>query len=156
MADPREKPNSIPWPPIIYGGLAIAAILLDMVLPLPGWSSRLAALAGTVLFFTGLAIDVATLVFFVRRKANFLPHRAATELITTGPFRYSRNPIYVGNTLTLSGAGLVLQSTWLIVAAALSAVLVHHLAVLREERHLAAKFGASWQDYASRTPRWLW
>lgn len=155
MADLLEKPNSVPWPPVIYGGLAVLAILLGMIWPLPVWTSGIVTTVGIAAFFAGLAIDISTLLLFVKRKANFLPHKGASELITTGLFRFSRNPIYVGNTLTLMGAGLALHSTWLLIAAALSAALVHRLAVLPEEAHLAAKFGAAWEAYALRTPRWI-
>jgi protein-S-isoprenylcysteine O-methyltransferase Ste14 len=157
MADPLEKPNSIPWPPLIYGGLAIVAVILQAYFPLAKWAtgSRVVTLLGTAIFLCGLTLDIGTLLMFARRRANFLPHRSATALITTGPFRLSRNPIYLGNTLALAGAGIAFRSLWLLAAAALAAILTHYLAILREERHLAAKFGAEWQAYAARTPRWI-
>lgn len=154
MIDAREKPNHIPWPPLLYGGFAIAGMLLQSYAPLP-WPLPAAGLIGTLIFIAGIATDIGTMLLFVRRKANILPHRAATRLITDGPFRFSRNPIYVGNTLMLAGAGLAFSSLWLLIAAGLAAITTHFLAVLREEEHLRAKFGGEWEAYASRTPRWL-
>ena len=158
MINTDERPNTLPWPPMLYAGLIIVAMVLNRAAPLPiasepapGWLFTV----GTMLFVTGFALDIGTLLLFARRKANFLPHRAATQLITDGTFRLSRNPIYLGNTLALLGAGIAFNSLWLILAALLAAILVHHLAIVREERHLAAKFGAEWQAYAKRTPRWL-
>jgi protein-S-isoprenylcysteine O-methyltransferase Ste14 len=154
MIDAREKPNHIPWPPLLYGGLAIAGMLLQYATPLP-WPLPALKAIGMAAFIVGLSTDIGTMLLFVRQKANILPHKAATRLITSGPFRYSRNPIYVGNTLMLAGAGLAFSSLWLLAAAVLAAIATHHLAILREEAHLAAKFGAEWDAYAARTPRWL-
>lgn len=159
MIDMREKPNRIPWPPLLYGGLAVAAMLLQAWWPLPwplpgSWGQPL-FIAGAVLFIAGLAADLGTMLLFVRRSANILPHRPATRLITDGPFRFSRNPIYTGNTLMLAGAGLAFSALWLLLAAAAAAIATHYLAVLREEAHLDAKFGEEWRAYAATTPRWL-
>ena len=85
-------------------------------------------------------------------------HPAASRrhaLITDGPFAQSRNPIYVGNTLLVAGAGLLFGVAWLIPAALAGAVLTQKLAIEREERHLAPRFGPAWEDYRARTPRWL-
>ena len=70
-------------------------------------------------------------------------------------FRYARNPIYVGNTLLVAGAGLVFGVAWLVPAALAGAWATEKLAIAREEAHLALRFGPAWQAYASRTPRWL-
>lgn len=159
MIDAREKPNRIPWPPLLYGGAALLGMLLQSYAPLgwplpAAWGTAL-AIIGTVMFIAGLATDIGTMLLFTRRKANFLPHKAATRLITDGPFRYSRNPIYTGNTLMLSGAGIAFSSLWLLLAALGAAIATHHLAILREETHLKARFGAEWDAYAAATPRWL-
>lgn len=142
---------------MLYAAFIAIAMLLGSYFPLPLLSEQSPWLyrIGTLLFILGFSLDISTLLFFVRRKANFLPHKAATQLITSGPFRLSRNPIYLGNTLALLGAGIAFNSLWLVLAAFAAAVLVHFLAILREERHLAAKFGKAWSDYAARTPRWL-
>lgn len=72
-----------------------------------------------------------------------------------GPFRFSRNPIYLANTLLLIGIGLAAGNGWFVPLALLMAVLVDRLAIRREERHLAIRFGNAWIDYAAATPRWL-
>mgnify|MGYP000231577150 CR=1 FL=1 len=80
---------------------------------------------------------------------------AATALITDGPFARSRNPIYTGNTMLLTGVGLLTGIAWFILAALIAAFATQKLAIEREERHLATRFGKAWDDYAARTPRWL-
>jgi protein-S-isoprenylcysteine O-methyltransferase Ste14 len=90
-----------------------------------------------------------------RRRANILPHRAATALVTTGPFAWSRNPIYLANGLLLLGLGGLFDNAWFFVAAPVAAFATDRLAIRREERHLAALFGAAWSVYVGRVRRWL-
>ena len=156
--DTIAPPNAIPWPPILYLAAAGAGLGLHGWAPLP-WVAEPAAMAlrmlGILLVCIAVAVELATVLTFRRHKTAILPHRSASTLITTGPFALSRNPIYTANTMLLAGAGLIFGITWLLPAAAMAALLTHHLAILREEKHLAAKFGDAWANYAGKTPRWL-
>ena len=154
----HDRPNTIPWPPLVIV-LALAVSLgLGIAFPLDGYT-RFAGVAsvwfGVLLIVTGLGLDVWALSTFWRAKANVLPHAAATALLTHGPFRISRNPIYLGNTLFLLGLGFAFDNFWFIPAAIGGAVAVHFLAIAREETHLDAKFGDDWKDYAQKVPRWI-
>lgn len=156
--DPRDRPNRIPWPPLLYGGAALIALGLHYLVPLPwpeGPVRIVLAAVGLCLVCAGVALEIATSLAFRRHRTTILPHRGATALITEGPFAKSRNPIYLGNTLLLAGAGLLFGIAWLLLAAPATALLTQKLAIEREERHLAARFGQDWQAYAARTPRWL-
>ncbi|WP_373504303.1 isoprenylcysteine carboxylmethyltransferase family protein [Aestuariivirga sp.] len=158
MTSATERPNTIPWPPLIYLGFAGAGVILHQLLPL-GWPEGLLrmvlAAIGLCLVCGGLALELVTALTFRRHRTTILPHRGATALITDGPFARSRNPIYVGNTLLVLGAGLLMGAAWLIPAAFAAAFTTQKLAIEREERHLSARFGKAWDDYAARTPRWL-
>ena len=158
MPDPAQRPNTIPWPPLLYVGAAAVALFLDRVVPLPwvgGIAMMILAAIGLCSVCTGIALEVVTALAFRRHKTTILPHRGATALITDGPFAKSRNPIYLGNTLLMLGAGLLFGIAWFLLAGLSAAYLVQKLAIEPEERHLAAKFGAAWRDYTARTPRWL-
>jgi protein-S-isoprenylcysteine O-methyltransferase Ste14 len=158
MTSPEDRPNRIPWPPMIYGGLALLALALHWAVPL-GWPEGAARIVlagvGLCLACAAVALDVTAALAFRRHRTTILPHRGATALITDGPFARSRNPIYVANTLLVAGVGLIFGIGWLVMAAVAGAVLTQKLAIEREERHLAARFGEAWLDYAVRTPRWL-
>jgi protein-S-isoprenylcysteine O-methyltransferase Ste14 len=158
MPGSAQRPNVVPWPPLLYGGFAILAVALHRLLPLPwpdGPTRIVLAAAGLCLACAAVALDVTAALAFYRRHTTILPNRPATALVTEGPFAKSRNPIYLANTMLVAGAGLLFGIAWLLLAAAAAAVATHHLAILREERHLAARFGGDWHDYAARTPRWL-
>jgi protein-S-isoprenylcysteine O-methyltransferase Ste14 len=155
----RTPPNTIPWPPVIYLIAAASAVVLHQAMPLPwlpdGALRIIAAGTGLCLICAAIALDVAAMLAFRRHRTTIMPHRSAAALITEGPFAKSRNPIYLGNTMLVFGAGLLLGIVWLLPAAVIAAAVVQKLAIAREERHLAESFGRAWTDYAARTPRWL-
>lgn len=149
-------PNRIPWPPILFGAAAIAAVGLGMLLPGPDWlRSPVLAIIGWIVLIAGLVLDIAAMATMARQRANILPHRAATALVTSGPFAWSRNPIYLGNTIAMTGAALAFANPWFLPTALLAAVAVTRLAIRREEAHLAARFGTAWEAYSQRTARWF-
>lgn len=148
-------PNSIPWPPIIYVAAAASAVALNRIHPLGEPPPLPLRAAGFVVLAAGFAVDCSAMLTMRRNHANILPHRAATTLVTTGPFSVSRNPIYLGNTVMLLGAAAAFANLWFVAAAPCAAFAVTHLAIRPEERHMHWMFGAAWGDYARRVPRWL-
>lgn len=155
--DARSRPNVIPWPPVILLLLAAVAVALHMLLPIappPGAVIWLRTLGGAVCA-VGLGLDLWALLTMYRHRTNILPHRAADRLVTSGPFRFSRNPIYLGNTALLAGLAAVLANPFFLLAAPLNVALVDKLAVAREEAHLEDRFKDAWRAYAARVPRWI-
>jgi protein-S-isoprenylcysteine O-methyltransferase Ste14 len=151
----NDRPNILPWPPIIYLTTALLGVLAQRAVPLPWFSSELIKVLGAALAIAALSLDVATFATFRKHKTTIMPNQAATNLITTGPFAWSRNPIYVANTALVMGAGLYFGNLWLVGLAFVAALITQKLAIEREEKHLAAKFGAAWKTYAERVRRWL-
>lgn len=154
-----NAPNRIPWPPILFlAAIALALVLhWQAALPWPGGVARyVLAAIGICLIGAGLALDVTAIRLFRKHRTSVQPTRAASSLVVEGPFSKSRNPMYLGNTLIIFGAGLLFGVGWLLPAALAAAIAVQKLAIEREEAHLEASFGALWRDYAAKTPRWLW
>lgn len=156
--DIAQSPNRIPWPPLIYIAVLLAAWGLQTLWP---GGALLAGLGmwprvvGVVLALAGVGLDLAAMRAMHRAKTNVLPHRGAQHLVTEGVFAFSRNPIYLGNALLMIGVALVVHWPWLLVGALLSAALVDRLAIRREERHLSARFGDAFANYTRRVPRWI-
>ena len=148
-------PNTVPWPPIIYGAAVLAAVALGRLLPLDGMMPRKGRAVGAAVMLAGMALDGSAMLSMRRHHANVMPHRAATALVTSWPFSVSRNPIYLGNTLMLAGAAPAFRNPWFAAMAALAARAITIFAVEREERHLAASFGTAWRRHAERVPRWF-
>ncbi|MGO8738832.1 methyltransferase family protein [Rhodoblastus sp.] len=155
VIDFATRPNWIPWPPILYVVAGAVAYLLQTVVPtgklLPDW----AMLCGDVFIAFGLAFDFWAMGVMLLARTNILPNRGAGRLVTSGPFAYTRNPIYLGNTFLLIGIGLAFSALWFVPMAFVAAFLVDRLAIRREEVHLALRFGDEWKEFAARTPRWL-
>jgi protein-S-isoprenylcysteine O-methyltransferase Ste14 len=154
----NDRPNTIPWPPIIYISAAVLGVVAQRFWSLPWVGGNLGLVTqvlGAALAIAALSLDVATFATFLKHKTTVMPNKAATNLITSGPFAWSRNPIYVANTALVLGAGLYFGNWWLAGLAFVAAFTTQKLAIEREERHLAAKFGAPWESYASRVRRWL-
>jgi protein-S-isoprenylcysteine O-methyltransferase Ste14 len=149
------SPNRIPWPPIlILSALALAWVgqgWLPLGIGLPQAVHGL----GAAMIAAALALMAWAFIAFLRARANIRPDRAATTVIASGPFALSRNPIYLSEAILLAGLGLWHGSLWYVIALALFVPAVTHLAIRREEAHMAARFGQAWTDYAGRVRRWL-
>ena len=91
-----------------------------------------------------------------RRGGTSVPtHTPTATIVTTGPYRLSRNPIYVSMILLLIGVGVWTNSGWFWVLAVIAAVLLTYGVIVREERYLARKFGRAFDDYRDRVRRWI-
>lgn len=117
---------------------------------------RALAPLGYALCAAGLVIGVACVAEFVTRgqgtPAPFDPPRV---FVASGPYRYVRNPMYVGGVAALAGAGLIVRSASILVLALIFLVIAHLLVVLYEEGALVAKFGDSYREYQRSVHRWL-
>jgi protein-S-isoprenylcysteine O-methyltransferase Ste14 len=154
----EDRPNRIPWPPLLFAGAALLALVAHWNHPIPfptTFAGSLLRVLGAAFIAAAIAVDLMAFTAFRRHRTTILPHRGAEHLITTGIFRWSRNPIYIGNVLLLTGVGLAAGIWTMVIAAPFALLATRQLAVLREEKHLARRFGAQWQDYSRKTRRWL-
>lgn len=153
-----ERPNRIPWPPLIYlVAVAIGAVLAYFVeLPwIPPPFSDIAFAAGWLMVAAAIAIDVLSMRQMHRARTTILPTRGAEHLVTGGPFALSRNPIYLANTMIVLGIGLISGVAWFLLLAILAAYATQKLAIEREEHHLGVRFGKHYRDYCKRVKRWI-
>lgn len=153
--DTANRPNVVPWPPIIAAAAILAAFLLGRLVPVAFARDPAIRLAGAGILVASLVLDLWAMATLRRAKTNILPNRAADQLVTSGPFRLTRNPIYLGNTVAMLGLSLWFDNAWFLLLGLLAAIAVDRLAIRREEAHLAARFADAWLAYSARTPRWL-
>lgn len=132
---------------------ALAHRLLPLALPLPGLLRR--GLAG-VLAVAGVAVWLVCLDHFSRvGRGTPLPADAPSRLVTTGPFGRIRNPIMAAELLVIWAVSLHLASLGAVLYAAAISLIAHAAVVHVEEPELRARFGASYESYCRRVPRWL-
>ena len=150
-------PSRFPWPPVLLIAALAGGVLLQRTWPLawPGMNDLPARLIGWSFLVGGLALAAWALWTMVKGGAEFRPHAPATQLITSGPFRRFRNPIYLGDALILLGLADVTQNIWIVIMAAGFVAAVTWLAILPEERHLEERFGETYLTYKAGSRRWI-
>jgi protein-S-isoprenylcysteine O-methyltransferase Ste14 len=110
---------------------------------------------GIPLILAGLGIAIAGSRLFARAGTNIIPLTRSSTLVTSGVFRCSRNPMYLGMTAVLGGTALVMQSLWAGPIVVAFFLLIRQQFVLKEEILLTATFGSSYTDWQKRVRRWI-
>lgn len=150
----RERPNFIPWPPLLLVGSTLAAIVLDIYVPMPLEFTGVKT-TGILLIVLALGIDLWAMKTLHEAHTTIMPNRGSSHLVTNGPFGYSRNPIYVANMMLIIGMGCFSMNAWFFLLALIDGILTHFLAIRREENHLIAKFGYQFETYCRKVRRWI-
>ena len=156
MAEPpqtRDVPGVIAPPPLIYLGGLVAGLLLDRTWPLAAVGAR--PVPGAALIVLGAVLMGLGIREFKRAGTDFKPYRPTVRLITTGPFRFTRNPLYLSLTLVYGGIALTVGSSWAFLLLAPVLGLIRYGVIAREERYLEAKFGTAYKSYKGSVRRWL-
>jgi protein-S-isoprenylcysteine O-methyltransferase Ste14 len=154
----EAPPSHTPWPPILMAMTLAAGLALDAATRtslIDRASSSPPQIAGAVIVVLALANDVWCFRILAGHETTVMPHRAASFLVTEGPFRFSRNPIYVSHVALIFGLGLLLDSPFTLLLTPVLAFGLTKLAIQPEERHLLEKFGDDYRSYMARTRRWL-
>jgi protein-S-isoprenylcysteine O-methyltransferase Ste14 len=157
LPDPSDRPTSVPWPPILIVAVIAGAAILSRVAPLqwPGLDDTAAHYIGLGLGALGIVLLIVSILTLRAAGTTVRPHAGASVLVTSGPYRRFRNPIYLADCLILFGIAELTKNVWFVIGAFAFGLLVTWLSILPEERYLAAKFGAVYADYTTRVRRWL-
>ena len=142
---------------VVIVGLVVASLgtKVDSLLGVSSFVSRLAGMPGLLLLAIGFLVRVWATVYFYANRMRVISLEPQRTLITSGPFRFSRNPLYLGgNVFIFFGAALLFGSPTALVATALHIPLVD-LFIRREEAQLEREFGEEWRSYKKRVRRWL-
>ena len=152
-----SHPSSVPWPGLLIVAAVGIAVVLGRTYPLawPGLNDLPARVVGYGLGAAGLALAVWGLATLYAAGTTVHAHKGADRLVTEGPFRFRRNPIYMGEVLIFLGLAQLTHNIWFAIIAPLFALAVFKLAILPEEQHLEDRFGQAFLDYKERTRRWF-
>ncbi|MGH6932135.1 MAG: methyltransferase family protein [Dongiaceae bacterium] len=152
---PADNPGVIAPPPILFAACILAGVLIDLAWPMALLADDWQYWIGGILMAAGLALAVTCIAMFGRAGTNVPTYRPTTALVIDGPYRWSRNPIYIALFLAYAGIGAVADNGWML-ALALPLFVVMNIGVIaREERYLERKFGSAYLAYKSRARRWL-
>ena len=144
-------------PPLVFlAGILLGVACEYVVVPAPVPVSRaISAVSGLFILIAGVGVIASARILFQRTGQNPVPWKPSPSLILKGPYRFTRNPMYLGVTLFEVGLGLMVNNLWISLFAVPALVTVHFVAVLPEERYLSEKFGESYKAYLTRVRRYL-
>ena len=144
-------------PPLLFaGGLVVGWLLARFVRPLPmAADGRLLDAVGTVLVVLGVGLAAWGMITFRRARTAIVPMHPASRIVDTGPYRFTRNPMYTGLTLAYVGISLYMNSVWPLLALPIVLALLIRLVVRREEAYLRGAFPDDYIAYQARVRRWL-
>lgn len=142
-------------PPLIYLAGLVIGLLVSILLPTPLLPVTFARSSGGVLLVLGIALLAWSIFNFKRHRTTIRPDRAASALITTGPYTLTRNPIYVGFAAVYLGVAIAAQSLWALILLPVVLLIIQRGAIEKEEAFLERRFGPDYTHYKARVRRWL-
>jgi protein-S-isoprenylcysteine O-methyltransferase Ste14 len=161
MADGSERPNipdhsgvKVP-PPLIYVGGFVLGLLLERFFPilvLPQTPRHIAAVLCIALW---AILSAWSIGLFRRAGTSFIPIKPTTALVFSGPYRFTRNPMYLGFIGLYVGLALWFSVVWALLALPGVIAGIQYCVIVREEQYLERKFGEKYLQYKARVRRWL-
>jgi protein-S-isoprenylcysteine O-methyltransferase Ste14 len=143
-------------PPIAWGLAIIAGLALNWLAPLPFLPAGLPAIPpGVTVCLLALALGVWAVVTMTRAGSNVPTNMPSITIVEGGPYRFTRNPIYLGMFLVLIGLAIALDDLWLLLMLVPFALVIRYGVIAREEAYLERKFGGVYRGYCFRVRRWL-
>lgn len=144
-------------PPLLYLGLILLGWLIDYLLAVPRVSLApgiLSILGGGVIL-TGIAFNLFAIMHFKNQKENPIPWTGSEQMIASGIYRFTRNPMYLGMSLIALGIAMLVGSFAMIVAAIIATVIIDRFVIIPEETYLEARFGEGYSAYKNQVRRWI-
>lgn len=151
-----DSPDIVVLPPVLVGATLLGGAAIHYLL----WPTTLLPVVPARIAAALLFIASGVVAYLAEREmhgagTNVLPTRPALALVTGGPFRWTRNPLYVAAIGVALGVSLWVNGVFPLVLLAPMSLVMHYGVVLREERYLLDRFGAEYEAYCARVPRWI-
>lgn len=152
----RDTSGAVIRPPIAWAIAVLVGLALDWFYPLRFLAPEMPTGAlGGILFLAGLALLVWAATTFRRAGTQIPTTQPTTTIVDQGPYRFTRNPIYLGMFFGLIGLAVAVNSLWLFVLLLPFYLVIRYGVVAREEAYLDRKFGDVYRAYKARVRRWL-
>lgn len=142
-------------PPLLYAGAVVGGWLLDRAWPLSIGDGTGRTTLGWV-FVAGWALLAASAIGLFRRKqTSMITFRPASALVTSGPYAFTRNPMYVSLALLTIAFALFLSTWWIVILLIPTLLAMQQIVIVPEEHYLRRRFGAEYEAYMRRVRRWV-
>ncbi|MGH7948784.1 MAG: methyltransferase family protein [Candidatus Binataceae bacterium] len=153
----QDNPGTVVRPPRLYLAALVAGIMLGLIWPAPIVTDTPfgRVVAGIAIVGAGVWLMSIAMKLFSSAGTNVPTHLPVTALVTEGPYRYTRNPIYVAVTLIYVGLAVLANSLWALVLVVPVLVVMQYGVIAREEEYLERKFGGDYAAYKEKVARWV-
>jgi protein-S-isoprenylcysteine O-methyltransferase Ste14 len=142
-------------PPIIVLLNVFLGILLNWIWPIQIIEGKIGWVLGPIL----ISVGVGTMIFcsraFRKAKTNVEPWKTTRRIVTTGIYKYSRNPIYLSFIVIGLGIAFALDNLWIVLAQLSTIGFLQKYVISKEERYLESKFGEEYLNYRRKVRRWI-
>lgn len=156
MPTTTDTANAVVRPPLALALAAVAGLGLDWLVPLPFVPAAVPrVVVGAAMVALGFALVVWAIVTISKAGSNVETVKPTTTIVASGPFRFTRNPIYLGMFTGLAGLAVAFDTLWLLATLMVFYLVIRFGVVPREEAYLARKFGGDYLAYRAHVRRWL-
>jgi protein-S-isoprenylcysteine O-methyltransferase Ste14 len=156
MSGTADNAQVLVRPPLMWALAAIVGLALGWLVPVSFVPAAIpAAWLGGAVFALALALFAWAVITMTRAGSNVPTNRPTTAIVEAGPYRFTRNPIYLGMMLSLAGLAIAFDSLWSLAMLVLFFLVIRYGVVAREEVYLERKFGDAYRNYRARVWRWL-
>ncbi len=151
----KDAPGVIAPPPLILLGFLLVGFLMDTLWPLPLLPAMVQYPLGAVLIAAGILVFVLAVREMLKAGTNIPTRRPTTAIVNSGPYKYSRNPIYLSAGIAYVGIAIMADSVWLLLLLKPFLVTLSFGVIDREEKYLEGKFGEDYRNYKAAVRRWF-
>ncbi len=153
----KRGPNIRIPPAFFVAGFLVALLMHATVRPVPLVETAPAWLGtvGWMVALAGFLVSLSGIATFSMAGTTMFPFVPASALVQHGPYRFTRNPMYLGNTISYLGFALVVNSAWPLFLLPLVLLGLYRLVIAEEEKYLTATFGDAYLDYKRKVRRWI-
>jgi protein-S-isoprenylcysteine O-methyltransferase Ste14 len=142
-------------PPLYYVAAIVLGWALQRVVPLPALPAGVSRWLGWIGIAGWLLGGIGGIAAFFRARTSMIPIQPASALVENGPYRYTRNPMYVGLAMLQAAIGFFWGQTWILILLIPVIAIVGRFVIQPEERYLERRFGDAYREYRSRVRRWI-
>ena len=155
MTNPADNAGVRVPPPLLYALAVLGGYVLNRRWPVTVGEGTVVNVLALTFAVAGLALAASSIRNFRRSRTSIVPIRPATALVISGPYRFTRNPMYVSMAAMTIAAGLLVNSWWVMVLLVIVLLIVRVFVIGPEERYLQRRFGADYVAYMHKVRRWM-
>ena len=142
-------------PPLIFIAGLIVGFALDFFWPVSLVPVEILIYAGGFIILISFVPAIWMMRLFIKARTNLDVRKPTHKIVTSGPFRWTRNPAYLSLSLLVLGIAIVADSIWVLLLLVVVMIVTHYKVILREEAYLEQKFGVEYLEYKASVRRWV-